>query len=364
VRNLDFSSWQALLSTLLGLAVITLIGVGIRLIVLQRVQRRRERENRQINERLRSLIAAYKTLGGSFTGTLAVDPTHLRDLRRGADGGGDPEAECRSSDRSRRIPDAVEAALSDVVLLGTEEQVRLAAKAATELAAGRPVGDRRAGEPVGCATSSAACSDLDPVPQDVSVPSRPAGARRPPPARAMARARRAAGTRRGAAARRAAPGARVEWARGPAFARAGLSVRRRARGRARPLAPASPDCRPRTCPRGRPPSLPALEPVSAARDLADRLLPGCSAAEVGAGRREPRSRAPEARLTPRDARPPHARRLDGTARRRAAPAAAGPLDLAGVLADDLVERRLGLTRAPQDAPQALLGLPGRGLPAE
>jgi len=43
------------------------------------VQQRRERENRQINERLRTLIAAYKTLGGSFTGDLSVDPAHLRD---------------------------------------------------------------------------------------------------------------------------------------------------------------------------------------------------------------------------------------------------------------------------------------------
>ena len=33
MRGLDFSSWQAMLSTLLGLAVITLIGVGIRLLV-------------------------------------------------------------------------------------------------------------------------------------------------------------------------------------------------------------------------------------------------------------------------------------------------------------------------------------------
>src|ERR1700709_1867001 len=81
MRNLDFSSWQALLSTLVGLAVITLIGVGIRLIVMQTIQQRRERENRQINERLRTLIAAYKTLGGSFTGDLSVDPAHLRDLR-------------------------------------------------------------------------------------------------------------------------------------------------------------------------------------------------------------------------------------------------------------------------------------------
>ena len=43
------------------------------------------------------------------------------------------------SDRARRIRDAVEAALSDIILLGTEEQVQLAAQAATELAAGRRV---------------------------------------------------------------------------------------------------------------------------------------------------------------------------------------------------------------------------------
>ena len=35
--------------------------------------------------------------------------------------------------------DAVEAALSDVILLGTEEQVRLAARAANEMVAGRSV---------------------------------------------------------------------------------------------------------------------------------------------------------------------------------------------------------------------------------
>src|SRR6187551_3894773 len=98
MRSFDFSSWQAVLSTLLGLAVITLLGVGIRLLIMQSVQQRRERENRQINERLRTLIAAYKTLGGSFTGELMVDPFHLRDLK--------PGAEPPSSDRARRIRDA------------------------------------------------------------------------------------------------------------------------------------------------------------------------------------------------------------------------------------------------------------------
>jgi heme exporter protein D len=82
MRNIDFSSWQTLLLSLLGLALVTLIGVGLRLVAMQTIQQRRERENRQINERLRTLIAAYKTLGGSFTGNLAVDPSHLRDLKR------------------------------------------------------------------------------------------------------------------------------------------------------------------------------------------------------------------------------------------------------------------------------------------
>ena len=81
MRNLDFSSLHALITTLLSLAVITLLGVGIRLLTQFTIQQRRERMNRQINERLRALIAAYKTLGGSFTGDLTVNPTHRRDLR-------------------------------------------------------------------------------------------------------------------------------------------------------------------------------------------------------------------------------------------------------------------------------------------
>jgi uncharacterized membrane protein YgcG len=145
MRSIDLSSWQTVLSTLLGLAVITLIGVGIRLLVMQTVQKSRERENRQINERLRTLIAAYKILGGSFTGDLAVDPSHRRDWRRspadaqGAAGTASAASDEPSSDRSRRIRDAVEAALADIILLGTEQQVQLAAAAATELAEGRPV---------------------------------------------------------------------------------------------------------------------------------------------------------------------------------------------------------------------------------
>jgi hypothetical protein len=147
LRNIDLSSWHSLLMTLVGLAFITLVGVGVRLLMMMTIQQRRERLNRQINERLRTLIAAYRTLGGSFTGNLAVDPRHLRDTRRQGDVSGGETTEGGSasatgsdgSDRARRIRDATEAALSDIILLGTEEQVRLAARAAQELIAGKPV---------------------------------------------------------------------------------------------------------------------------------------------------------------------------------------------------------------------------------
>ena len=56
LRNLDFSSWGHLLLTILSVAVITLIGVGLRLVMMMAVQRRREKLNRQINERLRTLM--------------------------------------------------------------------------------------------------------------------------------------------------------------------------------------------------------------------------------------------------------------------------------------------------------------------
>ena len=172
MRNLDFSSWQALLSTFVGLAVITLIGVGIRLLAMQTVQQRRERENRQINERLRTLIAAYKTLGGSFTGNLAVDPTHLRDLlHRGEadDATAMTGEEARSwGERARRVRDAVEAALSDIILLGTEHQVELAARAATELAAGRPTHTDEL--VISLRDFIRKVLDLEPVPSRLAIP--------------------------------------------------------------------------------------------------------------------------------------------------------------------------------------------------
>ncbi len=48
MRNvMDLSSWSAVLSTLLALILVTGVAVGIRLLVMQHVQQRRERQNRQ-----------------------------------------------------------------------------------------------------------------------------------------------------------------------------------------------------------------------------------------------------------------------------------------------------------------------------
>ncbi|MTD99166.1 hypothetical protein GIY56_02565 [Paracoccus sp. YIM 132242] len=174
MRMIDFSNWNSILSTVIGIALFALIGIGIRVLVMFTVQQRRERMNRQINERLRVLIAAYKVLGGSFTGDLAVDPTHLRDLRQRAAEGAEPS---EGSDRRRRIRDAVEAALSDILLLGTETHVRLAERAARDLVEGRPV---HTGELVRSLRDFIRQAlDLDPVPANLAIP--PQGPTRPAP---------------------------------------------------------------------------------------------------------------------------------------------------------------------------------------
>ncbi len=105
---------------------------------------------------------------------LDVDPMHLRDLRLKT--AQVEEAQLPpgingtwpSSDRSRRIRDAVEAALSDIILLGTEDQVRLAARAATELAEGRAV--QTAELVVSLRNFIRQVLDLDPVPAGLTIP--------------------------------------------------------------------------------------------------------------------------------------------------------------------------------------------------
>lgn len=167
---LDFSSWSTVLTTVLSLVLVSLVFVGIRLVFMQIFQRRRERENRQINERLKVLISAYKTLGGSFTGVLTVDPGHLRDLRQDvvSDDGAEFDTLASASERRRRIRDAVEAALSDVILLGTEEQVQLAAHAANEMVMGRNV--EVAALVVSLRDFIRQALDLTPVPPGTTVP--------------------------------------------------------------------------------------------------------------------------------------------------------------------------------------------------
>ena len=185
---IDFSSWHALLTTVIGLLLASLLMVGIRLLVMQTIQRRRERENRQINERLKTLIAAYKTLGGSFTGQLQVSPVHLRDVHLRTvqaqdpapteDGeAGEAVAPPTSSERQRRMRDAVEAALSDVILLGTQEQVELAARAAQDMVAGRSIATAQL--VVSLRDFIRTALDLDPLPASLAIPHqgplRPAG---------------------------------------------------------------------------------------------------------------------------------------------------------------------------------------------
>lgn len=185
MRLLDFSSWTSVLSTLMGLLVATCLMMGIRLLFMQTVQKKRERENRQINERLKTLIAAYKILGGSFTGTLHVSPIHLREARQafqvpdGEDSASSLQPETHAlrqrtevdegTERQRRIRDAVEAALSDVILLGTEEQVRLAVAAANDMVAGQNI------ETAALVTSLRdfirQALDLEPLAPELKIPS-------------------------------------------------------------------------------------------------------------------------------------------------------------------------------------------------
>lgn len=174
----DFSSWTSLATTVLGLLLMTLMMMGVRLLFMQTIQKRRERENRQINERLRTLISAYKTLGGSFTGSLTVSPVHLRHARTSTDTQLDegllPDADDDSavvggnSERQRRTRDTVEAALSDIILLGTEAQVRMAAQAAQDMVAGRPV--QTAALVSSLRQFIRAALYLEAIPPDVSIP--------------------------------------------------------------------------------------------------------------------------------------------------------------------------------------------------
>ncbi len=73
--------------------------------------------------------------------------------------------------------DAVEAALSDIILLGTDEQVRLAAQAAQDMVTGKPV--ETAALVASLRDFIREVLELDPIPASVVIPKqgplRPAG---------------------------------------------------------------------------------------------------------------------------------------------------------------------------------------------
>ena len=62
----------------------------------------------------------------------------------------------------------VEAVLSDIILLGTEEHVRLAERAARELVAGRPVHTHEL--VISLRSFIRDALDLDPIPPDLAIP--------------------------------------------------------------------------------------------------------------------------------------------------------------------------------------------------
>ncbi len=176
MRFIDFSSWQGVLTTLGGLMLITLIGVGIRILMMLTLQQRQQRMNRQINERLKTLMSAYRVLGGSFTGQLLVDPAHMRDLKRRSDtdpllteaAEAPPMPPETVAERARRIRDAVEGALADILLLGTEDQVRLAATAAQDMAEGRQIHTAELVRSLRDYIRRAL--DLENIPADITIP--------------------------------------------------------------------------------------------------------------------------------------------------------------------------------------------------
>lgn len=162
---MDFSSWQSILTSIAGVLIFVLLGMGIRILMMLTLQARQQRVNRQINERLKTLMAAYKVLGGSFTGDLLVNPGHRRDLKDVAPELHPPQT---VQERMRQIRDAVEAALSDIILLGTEDQVRMAAAAAQDMANGKPI--ETAGLVVSLRNFIREALDLEAIPTDVLIP--------------------------------------------------------------------------------------------------------------------------------------------------------------------------------------------------
>jgi uncharacterized membrane protein YgcG len=94
--------------TLIASLVLAIILLAIRIFVMLRIQQRRQRENRQEAERLRSLVAVYRSLAGSFSPGTSEHAIQM------------------------------EEALSEVVLFGSLRQVELAVQCINQLKSGEP----------------------------------------------------------------------------------------------------------------------------------------------------------------------------------------------------------------------------------
>jgi uncharacterized membrane protein YgcG len=106
---MSWHEWGPLSVPVIASLVVAVVLLAIRILVMQRVQSKRQRENRQETERLKAMVNAYRALAGSFSPATA----------------GDRQAQ--------------EEALADLVLFGSPHQVELAAGCAKELLAGRPL---------------------------------------------------------------------------------------------------------------------------------------------------------------------------------------------------------------------------------
>ena len=132
--------------SIIGSLLITVLLLAMRIFVMQRIQSRRQRENRQETERLKSLVAAYRSLAGSFS-------PFLEEHR-----------------------DQLEETLSDIVLFGSLREVELAAAAARALTAGETLSYQPLIEALRADVRSQL--GLDPIPPSIELPPSGPGRRR------------------------------------------------------------------------------------------------------------------------------------------------------------------------------------------
>ena len=74
LSNIGASSLPIIISL-----VVAIVLLAIRIFVMQRVQSKRQRENRQETERLKSLVAAYRSLAGSFSPATGEQSTQMEE---------------------------------------------------------------------------------------------------------------------------------------------------------------------------------------------------------------------------------------------------------------------------------------------